>query len=119
MIIAVTLNSVMQLAFMICVLYSIGDFDKVANTPTLIPIIEVYYEATKNKHATNILVVMMLLILYIALFNIFASTSRLIWCFATDKGLPFSHVFAKVCIPLRSNGYFPIWVVDLSSHVTI
>ena len=96
MITAVTLNSIMQFAFMVCLLYCIGDFDKVSTTPTLIPIIEVYYEATKSKHATNILVSMMLLILFVALFNIFASVSRLIWCFASDKGLPFSRFFATV-----------------------
>ena len=96
MITAVTLNSIMMFAFSVCLLYSIGDIDKVANTPTLLPITEVYYQATKSKHATNVLVVMMILILFIAMFNIFASVSRLTWAFATDKGLPFSTFFARV-----------------------
>jgi len=96
MIAAVTMNSVMQFAFMVAVMFCIGDVDQVANTPTLLPIIEVYYQATKSHHATNLLVVMMALILFLSLFNIFASVSRLTWAFARDKGLPFSKTFSYV-----------------------
>jgi hypothetical protein len=98
MITAVTLNSIMQFAFMICLMFYIGDLDQVENSPTGLPIIEVYYQATKSYHATNVLVVMMALILFISLFNIFASVSRLTWSFATDKGLPFSKFFSYVRI---------------------
>ena len=96
MITAVTLNSIMQFAFTICLMFTIGDLDKVENTPTGLPIIEVYYQATKSKPATNLLVVMIALILVISLFNIFASVSRLTWAFARDKGLPFSNFFSYV-----------------------
>lgn len=99
MITAVTLNSVMQFAFMVCLMFCIGDIDLVSASPTGLPIIEVYYQATKSKHATNILVVMMAFILFISLFNIFASVSRLTWAFARDNGLPFSNVFSYVSIP--------------------
>jgi hypothetical protein len=96
MITAVTLNSIMQFAFMICLMFTLGDLDKVENSPTGLPIIEVYYQATKSKQATNVLVVMIALILVISLFNIFASVSRLTWAFARDKGLPFSSFFSCV-----------------------
>ena len=96
MIAAVTMNSVLQFAFMVCLMYTLGDIDKVTNTPTALPIIEVYWEATKSRHGTNILVTMMALILFISLFNIFASVSRLTWCFAKDHGLPASRVFSYV-----------------------
>ena len=96
MITAVTLNSIMQFAFMICLMFTLGDLDKVENSPTGLPIIEVYYQATKSKQGTNILVVMIALILFISLFNIFASVSRLTWAFARDKGLPFSSLFSYV-----------------------
>ncbi|KAH6677107.1 amino acid/polyamine transporter I [Halenospora varia] len=96
MIIAVTSNSVMQFAYMVAVMFCIGDVEKVTTTPTLLPIIEVYYQATKSKHATNLLVVMIAFILFISLFNIFASVSRLTWAFSRDKGLPFHKTFAYV-----------------------
>jgi Amino acid permease len=96
MILAVTLNSIMQFAFMICLMFTIGDLDQVVNSPTLVPIIEVYYQATQSKHGTNFLVVMMAIVLFVSLFNIFASVSRLTWAFARDNGLPFSNWFSYV-----------------------
>ena len=98
MIAEITSNSVMMFAFNVGLMYTLGDVDRVTNTPTKVGIIEVFSQATKNKHATNILVFMIAFILFISLINIFASVSRLIWCFATDKGLPFSSFFARVSI---------------------
>jgi amino acid transporter len=86
----------MLFAFVICLLFTIGNIDKVENTPTGVPLIEVFYEATKSKAATNFLVSMPAIVLFFTLFNVFASVSRLIWTFAKDKGLPFSRQFAYV-----------------------
>ena len=95
-IIAAVSNSVMLFAFVICLLFTIGDIDKVENTPTGIPLIEVFYQATKSKTATNFLTCMPAIVLSFAVFNSLASVSRLIWTFAKDNGLPFSRYFAYV-----------------------
>lgn len=84
----------MLFAFIICLLFTIGNINKVANTPTGLPLIEVFYEATKSKNATNFLVSMPAIVLFFTQFNVFASVSRLIWTFAKDNGLPFSRRFA-------------------------
>ncbi|KAF2667233.1 amino acid transporter [Microthyrium microscopicum] len=101
MIIAAVSNSIMLFAFVLTVLYCIGDVTKVMSTPTALPLIEVFYEATGSKSATNFLVVMPALVLFGALFNAFASVSRLIWVFAKDQGLPFSRHFAYLHPTLR------------------
>jgi amino acid transporter len=92
----------MLFAFMICLLFSIGDIDQVSSTGTKtgVPLIAVFYQATKSKSATNFLVSMPAIILFFTLFNVFASVSRLIWTFAKDKGLPFSRQFAYVSLHL-------------------
>ena len=79
---------------MLTVMYCIGDVNLVSSNA--LPIIEVYYQATKSKPASNLLVIMMALVLFISLFNIFASVSRLTWAFARDNGLPFSKTFSYV-----------------------
>lgn len=58
--------------------------------------IEVYYLATKSVAATNIFIVAIFLIVLVAVFNTFASVSRLTWAFARDNGLPFSSTFSQV-----------------------
>jgi choline transport protein len=95
-IIATISNCIMLFAFVICLLFTIGNVEQVTNTPIGLPLIEVYYQATNSMPATNFLVLMPALILLFTLFNVFASVSRLIWVFSRDKGLPFSNFFSTV-----------------------
>jgi choline transport protein len=92
------MNSLLQFLYIIVLLFMVGDTSKVLSSPTGLPIIEVYYEATGSKHATNLFVVIVLIIMVIAPFNIYASVSRLTWAFSRDNGLPFSKFFATVSL---------------------
>lgn len=97
--VAVATNAVMMLAFVICLLFSLGDaadVERISSSPTGLPLIEVYYQATNSKAATNTLVALIGVIIFFALFNIFASVSRLVWVFALDNGMPFSSFFSYV-----------------------
>jgi hypothetical protein len=84
----------MLLVFVVVLLFYIGPLDAISTAP--LPLIYVIYGATGSKAATNILISLVAVILFFALFNIFASVSRLVWVFASDKGLPFSNFFAYV-----------------------
>lgn len=96
MILTVVINGVFAFGFIVALLYCIGDLDTVLASPTGLPIIEVFYLATKSKAATNVLMVMILSVSAIGNFGIFASVSRLIWAFARDRGLPYSDFFSYV-----------------------
>ncbi|KAI4939916.1 uncharacterized protein J4E92_001203 [Alternaria infectoria] len=96
---SVAMNGLMQLLYMITVLFTIGDVHRASASP--LPIIEVYYQATGSKAATNLFMFMLVYIIFVSFFNIFASVSRLIWAFSKDEGLPFSHTFARVHPDLR------------------
>ncbi|PVI00793.1 amino acid transporter [Periconia macrospinosa] len=98
-IIASVSNSIMLFAFIICLLFCIGDINKVSTAP--VPIIETFYQATKSVNATNFLVSMPIIVLFFTQFNAYASVSRLTWTFAKDKGLPFHRTFAYVHPTLR------------------
>jgi amino acid transporter len=101
-------NAVFQFAFLVCLLYTIGDITVVTNDPTGLPILQVYYQATNSKAWSSVLVAMLGFMLFFALFNILASVSRLTWAFACDRGLPFSDFFSTVHptfkIPLNALG---------------
>ncbi|ORY19759.1 GABA permease [Clohesyomyces aquaticus] len=94
MILSVVMNGIMQFAYMLTVLFTIGDVEKVSSDA--LPIIQVYYQATGSKSATNLFVIMLAIIIFVSFFNVFASVSRLCWAFSRDNGLPFSHIFARV-----------------------
>jgi amino acid transporter len=103
---AVTSNAVMMFGWVLVLLFRLGDFDKVAGSKTGLPLIEVYYEATRSKTFTTLLVLMPAYLQFCALFNVFASVSRLVWQFAKDNGTPFpktlSYVHPTLRLPLNS-----------------
>jgi choline transport protein len=85
----------MLFIFATVLLFYIGSLtEEVVAAP--LPLIYVLYGATGSRTATNVLVSLTAVITFFALFNIFASVSRLVWVFARDNGLPFSSFFAYV-----------------------
>jgi choline transport protein len=92
----VVINAVFCWVFSICILYYLGDYTKVLESPTGLPFIELVYEATKSKPATNLIVVLVLLVSIVGNFSIIASVSRLVLAFARDHGLPYSKSFSYV-----------------------
>jgi hypothetical protein len=102
MVLAVSINSIIALGYLIALLFCIGDVDAAVSTPTGFPIIEIYYQATKSKAGTTVLVVMLLFSNTVALFGVFASVARLTWAFARDNGMPFARYFSHVSAPLET-----------------
>jgi choline transport protein len=89
----------MLVIFATILLFYMGPLDDIIDTP--LPILWVIYSITGSRTTANVLVSMIAIIIGLALFNIFASVSRLVWVFACDNGLPFSHFFAYVGSQLR------------------
>lgn len=74
----------------------VGDFSDILSTATLVPILEVFYQATSNKAGA---IVLEALIIATGLGCLVAShtwQSRLCWSFARDRGLPAHRWLAKV-----------------------
>ncbi|KAK5730374.1 hypothetical protein LTR15_000311 [Elasticomyces elasticus] len=112
MMLAVVFNTILALAFLITVLFCIGDVEAAVGTITGFPIIQILYQATESKAAATVIVCMILFSTMIALFGVFASVSRLTWAFARDNGLPYSEFFSRVHptlhIPLNALGLVTI-----------
>ena len=107
MILAVVTNSVLAFAWLITLLYTMGDdIVGLLESPTGYPIIQIYYNTVKSGAGAAALMSLGLVTGIIALFSVLASVSRLVWAFARDGGLPFSSFFVQVHptlrIPIRS-----------------
>lgn len=88
-------NSILLIAFATILLFYMGPLDEeIISSP--LPILWVIYSVTGSKVAANVLISLVAIVIFLALFNIFASVSRLVWVFARDNGLPFSEFFAYV-----------------------
>jgi choline transport protein len=84
----------MLIIFATVLLFHMGPLDDVIATP--LPILWIIYGITGSKAAANVMIIMIAILVFLALFNIFASVSRLVWVFARDNGLPFSNFFSYV-----------------------
>lgn len=96
LILTIVINGALAFAFLIALLFSIGNIDNALNTPTGYPIIEIFYQATGSTKAASAMESAIIIIAFCSTFAILASVSRLTWAFARDQGLPFSKFFAYV-----------------------
>lgn len=113
MVTSIIANGVMMFIYVICLLFCIGDFEKVSMSP--LPILEIFYLATKSKTVATIIVLMHLFILVVATFNTVASACRLTWAFARDKGLPFDRSLTRI----NKKYQLPLNALALNSILTV
>ncbi|KAL8970328.1 MAG: hypothetical protein Q9197_003860, partial [Variospora fuerteventurae] len=105
---SVYLNGAMGFIMAITLCFCLGDLAAIVDTPTGYPFIQVFYNATQSYVATNIMVTIFLINLTACCISVVATSSRQLWSFARDNGVPFSRWFALVSptmhVPVRATG---------------
>ncbi|KAJ6083963.1 hypothetical protein N7486_010763 [Penicillium sp. IBT 16267x] len=90
------LNGSTGFVMIVTLAFCVGDIDKVLASETGFPFIQVFLNSTGSvRAATGMTVVIMIMQFCAAISNV-ATTSRQIYSFARDKGLPFFDFFATV-----------------------
>lgn len=104
MVITVLLNGLLGFAFLITLLYYMGDLTAAIAAP--IPLTHIFYNATNSKAVASAMTSVFASMAVLAAIAIMASCSRLTWAFARDRGLPYSSYLSVVSerwkIPLRA-----------------
>lgn len=97
------LNIPMTFGLLITYLFCIGDISDAVSSPTGYPFIYVFQTATGSAAGTTGLTVVILLLLIVITISSYASTSRQLFAFARDNGMPFSKWLARVgaCPPMK------------------
>jgi choline transport protein len=85
------LNGSTGLVMIITFAFCVGDIDEVG-----FPFIQVFLNATGSVSATTGMTVVIMIMQFCAAISNVATTSRQIYSFARDKGLPFSDFLAQV-----------------------
>ncbi|RAL07831.1 amino acid transporter [Aspergillus homomorphus CBS 101889] len=104
----ILLNGSLGFAIVLAFLFCIGDMEKALDSATGYDFIEVFFNATRSHAGTSVMTAIPTALVICASFGFLASTSRLTWAFARDKGVPFadyfSHVSTTNAVPLRAVG---------------
>ncbi|CAD6576756.1 MAG: hypothetical protein ASARMPREDX12_007997 [Alectoria sarmentosa] len=109
---SVGINGALGFAMLIAVLFCLGDPSLVPTTVLQtslgFPFIQVFLDATKSVPGTAIMASIVLVLGISSTVGLLASSSRMFWSFARDRGLPFwqkiSEVDRRTSIPVTAVG---------------
>jgi amino acid transporter len=116
---SVALNSVLGFAFLIAVLFCMGDIQSALATTTGFPIIEIFYNITGSTGAASAMSSAIVLMASLATIPLLASAGRVMWAFARDQGM-----FATAAPRIRTHRHqachfptrFPRWKRNAASR---
>ncbi|KAI7284923.1 hypothetical protein KC345_g2030 [Hortaea werneckii] len=89
-------NGLMAFVMLIAICYCIGDIEAVLSTSTGYPFIQIFYNTTGSLAATNAMTTFIIILSASSCITIMAGSSRQLFAFARDDGLPFSKWVARV-----------------------
>ncbi|RCK67115.1 Choline transport protein [Candida viswanathii] len=92
----VIIGFITSFTYSIAVFFSLTDLDAIFNSTTGVPIMDIFYQATRSKAAAIGLEFLILLTACLCSVQCQIWCSRSIWSFSRDKGLPFSNIWSKV-----------------------
>ncbi|KAK4556924.1 hypothetical protein LTR86_005905 [Recurvomyces mirabilis] len=117
-ILTIVINATLAFAFLIALLFCLGDIETVLSTPTGYPIIAIFVQATNSNAAGTVMEAGLIIVAFASGFALLASVSRLTFAFARDGGMPFSKFFAHVDphyhIPIRAISLVCVVIMLLS-----
>lgn len=97
---SLAINGTMGFAFLLALLFCMGDLETTLNSPTGFPVIEIFRSTTNSRAASAAMTSFLILTAWLATIALLASAARMVWSLARDKGMsPF--VWMK-CFQLMS-----------------
>ena len=115
MISTAVVNGTLGFVMLITLLYTMGDIDSVLKAPSGFPFITAFHNATGSTNMAVGLACIILVMEVCSALGILATTSRQIFAFARDEGLPFSSTLAYV----HPKSKTPVWSILSSTLVTV
>ncbi|KAK3707274.1 hypothetical protein LTR37_012275 [Vermiconidia calcicola] len=90
------LNAFLGFLMVITLIFTWGDAEEIAKSPTGYPFIQVLYNVTNSRAAADVLSSILIITLTASVIACVATASRQLWAFARDQGVPFSSFIAYV-----------------------
>lgn len=117
MIATMLINGALGFVMLVTFCMVLGDPDNVLSTPTHQPFIQVFYNTVQSKAGATVMTCIIIVTIGCGVVNNIATSSRQLWAFARDKGVPFSGWFSVVSsggIPANALIFSYIFAILLS-----
>ncbi|QKX53758.1 uncharacterized protein TRUGW13939_00838 [Talaromyces rugulosus] len=95
-ILSVVMGAVTGFIFLVVVFFCTGDLATTANSPTGVPLIQIFHDSIGSARGACALAAIVTVIYFVAANSLMAEGGRSIWAFARDHGLPASKYVSKV-----------------------
>ncbi|KAF5973360.1 HNM1-choline permease [Fusarium coicis] len=89
-------NGPLGFAFLLIILFFMGDISTALATPTGFPIIEIFLHMTGSVTAATTMTAMITVMACLSTVPLLTAAARIMWAFARDGGLPFAERIASV-----------------------
>ena len=99
MVTSIIINGLLAFGMLIAVLFCLGDFSTVSQSPTGFPFIAILANGTGSNSAATAMVSIIVVLEFCSSVAALAAASRMMWSFARDHGLPGWRTLSQVIIP--------------------
>lgn len=102
---SVIINGSLGFGMLLAVIFCMGDPEQALAAASTIgfPFVEIFVQATGSLAGSTGMTAIIIALAFSSTIGFLATTSRMIWSFARDRGLPFSNFLSRVSLlPLRS-----------------
>lgn len=93
---SVLINGSLGFGMLIATLFCLGDIEKALESPTGYPFMQIYLQATGSVPGTAVMCSIITVMGMCTSVGMLATTSRQLWSFARDRGVPLWRVWSKV-----------------------
>ncbi|KAF2107377.1 amino acid/polyamine transporter I [Lophiotrema nucula] len=93
---SVVLNVTLVFTVIVTICFTLGDANEILESPTGYAFIQMFYNATQSYAGASVMVAIVIVMLAICAVSEAAASSRQIWSFARDAGLPGSKWLSRV-----------------------
>ncbi|KAI1471073.1 putative GABA permease [Daldinia caldariorum] len=114
---SIVLNGVFGFAMMIAYLFCLGDLDAVLESQTTLgyPFLYVFQVGTGSTPGAAVLGLIIVVLGVCSTVGVLASSSRMLWSFSRDRGVPFWRQFIK----LEHRTSIPVYTIAFTTSISI
>ncbi|PQE06527.1 GABA permease protein [Rutstroemia sp. NJR-2017a WRK4] len=111
---SVIINGSLGFAMIVALLFCIGNVDDALGTNTGYPFMQIFLQATQSVSGAATMAAIVTILALCATVGILASTSRMFWAFARDRGLPGWRTLQQV----NPSTTIPLWSIAVTTIVS-